>query len=231
MNIITWNMQGSNATTENKWNAGVKNILQSISPRPIVCLQECGRVPPSGHHYTRLPFAINEDEVDFVDVYQWGGTQYRPGYWVFIHHWDTGANRVNTAIVTKVPPDDFGTGVALIQPTGEVTWRPALGIQLGEEWIFSFHAISPNGPDAPGLIDAVWSSYPYWYIGADWNQQPDDLVLPDGIVKCPPDLNTHSVANAVNKYDYVIRSGGDQVVGARLSGLIMSDHYAVGYGF
>ena len=49
MNIATWNMQGSNASTENKWNTQVKNAIAQLG-LDVFCLQECGLVPLSAHH-------------------------------------------------------------------------------------------------------------------------------------------------------------------------------------
>ena len=230
MNIITWNMQGSNASTESKWNSGVVPLLHTANPSPIVCLQECGRVPASAELIDTLSFPVGAGESDTVEVYRWGGTRTRLGYYIFFHNWDQGGSRVNTAIVTSTPPQDFAASVALVNPKGEATWRPALGVQFGDTWVFSFHATSPGGPDGAGLLSTVATYYPSWVVAGDWNRAPGDLTAPNGSVICPPNSNTYSIVNPSLHYDYSVCSGVTSVTGTVLS-LMMSDHFPVGFSF
>ncbi len=233
MNIVTWNMQGSNATTENKWNTGVMNMLTSISPTPIMCLQECGAVPLSAILVHTAYFHLGNGVVDQVDIYSWGGTSTRPAYYIFFHNWDNNGNRVNTAIVSNALPANFTTDVILMSPSSGPTWRPALGVKLQDSWVFSFHAISPGGADGPALITDVsqFCNPTPWYIGADWNNQPDGLVVPVGSVICPPNADTYSVTMPVAKYDYFVRNGATAVTGTVIDTILMSDHIPVGFAF
>jgi len=231
MNVITWNMQGSNASTENKWNRGVKPLLQASNPTPIVCLQECGGVPNSVVLLDTIHFPLTPTVTDVVRIYLWGMTDTRLGYYIFFHNWDTGGNRVNTAIVTDAPPENLGAGVVLIPPHGGAVWRPALGVNFNNTWVFSFHAISPGGPDGAGLLAAVAANFPSWVVAADWNRAPNTLNAPGGSSICPPNANTYSVANPRVPYDYCVCSGPQSVTGTVLNQVVMSDHFPVGFGF
>lgn len=231
MNIVTWNMQGASHSTENKWNFGVMPLLRSMDPTPVVCLQECGGVPASAVQIDTINFPLPDGTIDTVEVYMWGGTETRLGYFIFFHNWDTGGNRVNTAIVTDTPPENFQTSVVLLSPAAGAAWRPALGISFGGTWVFSFHAISPGGPDGPGLLASVAGNYANWIVGADWNRTPDTLAIPAGSVICPPDANTFAVQNPRYKYDYCVCSGADSITGAIVNTIIVSDHYPVQFAF
>lgn len=231
MNVITYNMQGACHSTENKWNFGVMGLLRSMRPTPVVCLQECGGVPDSAVQIDSINFTLPDGTPDTVQVYMWGGTDYRLGYFIFYHNWDVAGNRVNTAIVTDTPPENFLTSVALLSPAGGAVWRPALGVQFTDTWVFSFHAISPGGADGPGLLTAVATNYPTWIVGADWNQEPDGLVTPAGSVICRPNEDTYAVLNPRYKYDYCVRNGADAVLGRVENAIIVSDHFPVQFAF
>ncbi len=231
MNVITYNMQGASHSTENKWNFGVMPLMRSMDPTPVVCLQECGSVPASAIHLDTIEFPLADGTVDRVEVYMWGGSDTRLGYFIFFHNWDVDGNRVNTAIVTDTPPENFRTSVALISPAGGAVWRPALGILFGDTWVFAFHAISPGGPDGAGLLTAVAGNYPIWIVAADWNREPATLAVPPGSVTCPPNDNTYSVQYPRYKYDYCVRSGVDAVTGAIVNTIIVSDHFPVQFAF
>lgn len=234
MNVITWNMQGSNATTENKWNTGVMNIMNSIKPTPIVCLQECGGVPASADPIDVINFPLTTGETDRVYVYRWGGTRSRPGYYILFHDWDVNGNRVNSAIVTNVLPTSLND-ITLLSPSTGPVWRPALGVNFQGTWVFSFHAISPGGPDAAGMLAQVaqfcGTSNSPWLVAGDWNRQPSALTLPANSVICPPNGNTYSILFPNAQYDYCVCSGANSVTGTVLNTLIMSDHFPVGYPF
>lgn len=231
MYVFTWNMQGSNAGTENKWNYGVKALLKSLDTTPILCLQECGGVPDSAQWEGAINFALGNGLNDTVDIYSWGGSKTRPAYYIFFHNWDDGSNRVNTAIVTSILPEDIADSVMLIIPAGSKVWRPALGVLFNDTWVFSFHAISPNGPDGADLLTAVSGKCAKWVVGADWNREPANLTAPAGSVICPPGANTYSVQKPKKKYDYCVCTGTTAITGSVQTTIITSDHYPVGYVF
>ncbi|HET6228512.1 MAG TPA: endonuclease/exonuclease/phosphatase family protein [Longimicrobiaceae bacterium] len=232
MNVTTWNMQGSNASTEVKWQTGVLNLMQSTYPwRPdVICLQECGGAPPSGTLLFSAPFMSPAGVATSVEVYAWGGTQSRPAAWVAFHQWDILGNRVNLAIVTRqgVPaPGD----VVLAWPAGGPTWRPVLGLRTGGAMVFSCHAISPGGADAPGLVAAAQGATGalQWVVAGDFNRVPDAFA-PVGSVVCPATSPTYPATNPTSEYDFAIRSGAAAVNGAVLD-LYLSDHLPVAYIF
>lgn len=232
MSIITWNMQGASHSTENKWNEGVANLLTTY-PGSIACLQECGGWPSSAVNIGALTFPLPGGiGADVVDIFTWGGTQSRPAYVIFFHNWDQAGNRVNTAVVVPagVSPaiENFETSVALVTPANGAVWRPALGVLISGAWVFSFHAISPGGPDGAGLLATIAPNYGTWVVGADWNREPNTLTVPAGTNRCPPNTETYPVEPTPNrKLDYCVTSGA-AVTGA-VQGLIMSDHYPVYY--
>jgi len=230
MYIFTWNMQGANYSTEDKWNYGVMGLLNSQDATPVMCLQECGAPPASAKLLDTINIQLISGFKDTVEVYLWGTTDTRLGYYIFFHKWDTAGNRVNTAILTDSPPENLKTGVQLVSPSGSVAWRPALGVLINGEWVFSFHAISPGGPDGADLLTEVATNYTSWIVGADWNREPANLTVPSGSIICPPDANTYSVKDPKKKYDYCVRSGTTQVTGTVIKTIVTSDHFPVGFG-
>jgi cytolethal distending toxin subunit B len=243
VNITTWNLQGGSASSEAKWLTGVHNIFQgSVVPPDVVCLQEAGGIPGSAvrtHTATRGPFGPFVDpngHRETVTVWEWGGTSRRGGQRTIIHHnWDTGANRVNTAIVT-------GTALAwpfniqLVWSGRRPTWRPALGVEVQGRWIFSFHAIARGGPDAFGVLSRVAAMIPPgvpWFVGGDFNREPVTLVVPANSVVCPPDQPTHSAVRppATSRKDYFVCSGNHPETGSVDTMLVLSDHLMVDFSF
>lgn len=230
MNIVTWNMQGGNASTEVKWQTGVGNMLTNLNPRPdFVCVQEAGVPPASAEHLGAVEVALpGGGGFTQVDYYAWGGTRSRPAHSIAFHHWDELGNRVNTAIVsnTFVPPMP---PISLLWGPGPV-WRPAVAWNVGGGWVFSFHAISPGGPDAAGTVGAIPGLVggAAWVIGGDFNREPNSFAIPGGSVFCPPGGNTYSVTNPTRRLDYCVSSVAAQGPGTVLS-LIMSDHYPVAF--
>ncbi|HEX8674730.1 MAG TPA: endonuclease/exonuclease/phosphatase family protein [Longimicrobium sp.] len=230
MNITTWNMQGSSARTEAKWRTGVHTLLQSAERwRPnVICLQECGSAPPSGRLLFHVPFFSPAGVATTVDVLAWGGSPTRPAAWVAFHQWDIAGHRVNLAVVTRQGVPAAGD-VVLQWPAGVTTRRPVLGLRTGGVWVFSCHAMSPGGADAPGLLAAARGAAGAtpWVVAGDFNRQPDGFA-PMGSVVCPPNGPTYPTAWPVSSYDYVVRSGAISATGVRLS-LLMSDHMPVAF--
>lgn len=44
--VMTWNLQGSSASTESKWNVNVRQLLSGTAGVDILMVQEAGAVPP-----------------------------------------------------------------------------------------------------------------------------------------------------------------------------------------
>lgn len=215
--VVTWNMQGGNASTEIKWHTGIGNLLHEIAP--IICAQECGGIPPSADIQ---PGNLGGDPA--YRLYWWGTERTRK--YISFYFWDVNGNRVNQAIISEVAP----TAWLVVLPAAGPIWRPAIGALIGGVWYFCLHGISPGGADAAGLlaqIPGLVGATP-WIACGDYNREPAP-ALPTGNV-CPPNNHTYSVNNPIHSYDYAYRSGPG-VIGTRLNNLIMSDHYAVHLAF
>jgi cytolethal distending toxin subunit B len=218
MKLATWNMQGASHSTENKWNAGVMNFFGNGAD--ICCLQECGAVPASA----RL-INPNYNGVAHLQYYTWGTD--RTNKHILFYPADPNGNRCNLAVVSTTAP----TGGGVVWPAAGPVWRPALGFQTdATHFIFSLHAISPNGADAVNLLAAINNTVGgpghYWVCAGDYNRTPPNLLTPFTI--CPPNTNTYSVIAPTTKIDYCVKNFGMAVTGA-VQGLILSDHYPVFY--
>ncbi|WP_164000040.1 endonuclease/exonuclease/phosphatase family protein [Pyxidicoccus caerfyrddinensis] len=233
MNVTTWNMQGSSASTEVKWRTGVLTLAQTPERwRPdVICLQECGGAPPSGTLLFSVPFLSPGGVATSVEVYLWGGTVSRPLAWVAFHQWDVLGNRVNLAVLTKQGPPAAGD-VTLAWPAGAPAWRPVLGLRTGAQVVFSCHAISPGGADAPGLLAAAQGAAGAlpWVVAGDFNRTPDGFA-PAGSVVCPPNGPTYPTKKPESKYDYAIRSGAAAPPAGLVLSLLLSDHMPVAFIF
>jgi cytolethal distending toxin subunit B len=236
-------MQGANHTTEQKWLSGVANMLtRRVGRADLICLQEAGAVPQSALERIRQTFTDPDGDDTEVIVYDWGAVQnpLRPGAMrtIIHHHWDTGGNRVNTAIVSqRLLPHPIN--IALVWGAYGPTWRPALGVQFQGEWVFSFHAISPGGVDASPVLNAIaaFAGGIQWRVGADFNRDPLTLtgaLLPANSIVVPPNNPTYPTIGfqgATARYDYFVTGGNVQRRGVTDHGVLMSDHWSVGCGF
>jgi cytolethal distending toxin subunit B len=217
-NLATWNMQGANHSTDYKWATGVKNIINQ-SKVDVACLQECGSQPASAQLlYNPLATA------DFA-VYRWGTA--RSHLYITHYQWDTNGNRCNLAIASKEEPAYYLLSSVYYGPD----WRPAIGTFITDRWYFSIHAISPNGPDATGLLDAIYRDVrggPFLAVG-DFNREPQTIIPPANCYLCPSNLPTYSVAAPLRYIDYMCTNIFLPFYGTVIGGIILSDHYAVKY--
>ncbi len=220
MNLFTWNMQGSNASTEQAWNTGVAPLMHG-QDAAVCCLQECGAVPASAS----LVAAFGQG----ISLYNWGGTRSRPGAWITWYRADPHGNRCNLAVVSS--PNLRPQGAGLVRATGTSQRRPALGADFGTIVVFSIHAISPGGPDAPGLLAGVSGAVPAgkrWAVAGDFNRNPGIA----GYHCHPPDRPTYNAntATPTQRLDWCVTSAplsGSQ--GEVITTLQRSDHYPVVY--
>jgi cytolethal distending toxin subunit B len=220
MNIVTWNMQGSNHSEENKWNYGVKNILTNVAD--LICLQECGSVPLSAKLIDN-----NFSGVANLMYFTWGTE--RKNYHILFYPADPNGNRCNLAVVSHNAP----AGGCIVYPLIPPIWRPSLGFQMNDSsFLFSIHAISPNGPDVHNLLQEIENTYGNanrWVVAGDFNRDPGTLVVPNAIKVCPPNNNTYSVNHPIKKLDYCVKNFGFATQGNVLTNLILSDHYPVAF--
>jgi cytolethal distending toxin subunit B len=265
MRVVTWNMQGSNAATEAKWQTGVLNLMSSLHCH-VICLQECGLVPPSAPSQS-LYNAAGNPVIPFVGAvpapHGFGGIAvpavpgvvwaFLHGFTVSYHTWgtarrryhifhmltDTGAFRVNLAIVSRLLPTHF-----LSAAPGLVGARPAIGVRiayLGTIWdIFTLHAWANGGNDAANLLANILA------VGGancamlgDFNREPPApwvprpahaakprIAIPGATFLCSPHAATRLASGRL--LDYMVKSGA-QVDGVRCDAIHMSDHKAVIY--
>ena len=149
--VGTWNLQGSSASTENKWQVSVRQLVTGDNPINILMLQEAGSVPNSARRTGRMVQPGGTP----VEEYIWElGTISRPRS-VFIYHADidVGARRVNLAIVSDRMADEV---IVVHQNTiATEASRPALGIRIGTDVFFSLHALASGGGDATSLFTSI----------------------------------------------------------------------------
>ncbi len=218
MLVVTWNMQGANHSTENKWNIGVKPLMTNYAH--YCCLQECGSVPLSA-----VLVDPNFGGEAGLAYYTWGSARSR--LHILFYPADPNGNRCNLAIVSDSVPQSGW----LVYPAFAPVWRPALGLLTqNNEWIFCIHAISPGGPDALGLLDNIDNSaMGNWVAAGDFNQAPVNLMGQNFDIN-PPNQFTYSVNNPARYYDYAANNMQNEEWGAVLD-LIYSDHFPVQFEY
>jgi len=213
MPIVTWNMQGASHSTENKWNLGVLNLLNY---NDLCCLQECGGIPGSAVSSTQ-----SYNNIPGLGLYTWGGSSSRGQKYILFYPADPNGNRCNLAIVSKVAPTAGFLFLPAVNP-----WRPTIGMTVAGTVFFTLHAISPNGVDAPALVNGAFGAAGAQVIVAgDYNRNYGTMGGGSQVV-CPPNAATHPAINPVSYYDYAIKNFGAATVGTVLN-LYLSDHLPV----
>lgn len=246
--IGTWNLQGSSASTESKWNVSIRQLITGINAVNILMVQEAGSIPRSARPTGRVVQPGGTPVEEFV----WElGTSSRPRA-VFIYYApiDVGARRVNLAIVSDRQADEVFV-VRQDRVATDVS-RPALGIRIGNDVFFSLHALANGGGDASALVTAIHDNFIgmpniNWLIAGDFNREPASLLsgldtrVTNNIRIVSPNTATHFSASGSNRVlDYAI-VGNTQPQGAAavlpsISAILMaasirsylsSDHFPV----
>lgn len=174
--IATWNLQGSSANTESKWNISVRQLISGENAADILAVQEAGSLPSTAISTGRI--VRLSDEIA-VEEFTWDlGTRSRPDE-VFIYYArvDTGANRVNLALVSRQRAEEI-----IILPPPTVVSRPIIGIRIANDAFFSIHALANGGTDAPAIVNSVFEHFRNqpdisWLIAGDFNRSPNSLRL------------------------------------------------------
>ena len=250
VNVATWNMQGASEATDTKWRTFV---LQLARANAVVALQEVGVVPSSALHANRI-VVLDQFGTPFeVEHYRWNaGTDTRPErYQIFFV--DVQRLRVNLAIVVSE-----ASGLDIVRPvvisdglpnseSGRFN-RPALGLQLrlrstSQELVtvYSFHAISGGGVNAPRMLREVsWHTPSRFFMTGDFNRDPrpapPGLYLRRGEWISPPEIaqlalpasETHPSVAPVTMLDYAVVNGTEPPAGS-VQAAGPSDHRAVSF--
>lgn len=234
MNIVTWNMQGSTGTRESKWNTDVKRIFLQTNVE-VALLQEAG-VPPSAVAVVPLGFlfgALPPPAFNLQSLLWNSGTASRPrNIGIFWLHCDLGANRNNLAIafdVAAVNPQNF---LYLNNPVGAAN-RPAIGIRFayggGSLDVYTLHAFSGGGGDAPGFLAAINARGANWAVGGDFNRAPPPPLWAGAPgVLCPHNAVPTHPGSGTN-LDYAFKRFAPAVTGIVDANFIVSDHFPVYY--
>lgn len=198
--VATWNLQGSSANTESKWSVSVRQLISGDNAADILTIQEAGSLPQSATRSDRTPTTLGDISVqEFI----WDlGTRSRPDR-VFIYYApvDTGANRVNLAIVSRTRADEV-----IILPPPTAVSRPIIGIRIMQDAFFSIHALANGGTDSPAIVNSVFNHFRNmpdvnWMIAGDFNRSPQSL-------RAELRLETRIRANLVFPNAATQRSGG-----------------------
>jgi cytolethal distending toxin subunit B len=216
--VATWNMQGANFSTEDKWNNGVQALLRS-SEAEVACLQEAGAVPKSAKLEATSDFTGPGGVTCKVEIYSWANHR-------LVYYW--WGDRCNVGVITReLMPVKLEVG--LVWGSDGPEWRPAVGIRLPSgTWVFSLHAISPNGPDAKSLVEAVkgWARGRPWIAAGDFNREPGSFTVADSTT-VPPNNFTHKTTDPKTKKDYLVAGGAVKAPAGDVKSLVQSDHFPV----
>lgn len=227
--VATWNMQGSSETTDTKWRNQVLALARS---NDVVALQEAGVRPGSARHVDNIIVTDQFGTPHTIQHYLWdAGTASRSEqYQLFFI--DVGRLRVNLALLVADHRDIGIIGPQVISDglpdeQGAPRHRPALGVQIrsaeaAEETvtIFTFHAISGGGVNAPRMLREIsWYTPTRFAVVGDFNRDPRaaDTAFParSGNWISPPDIAqlvqssgaTHPSTAPQNMLDYAVTNG------------------------
>ncbi|SHH31528.1 pectinesterase family protein [Streptomyces sp. 3214.6] len=242
-----WNMQGAQNSQDNKWQSGVRSLINS--GHDVIALQEAGQVPNTAgrwdsqnnqmlpgpaHDFGTWFTSLRNGQGWTVQRYDWRPGGSRLGVWnIYFMQTDFGANRVNLAIVTRNRADRVNVArPAFTNANGQATSRPALGVRFGDTYFWTVHTLSGGGNDAPRLlanIQSASSTY-HWAAMGDFNRQPATLPsLGANVHIYNTGQPTHYGGNGNNnELDYMVSS--DDIV-SFVPGTtdLGSDHRAVFY--
>lgn len=229
MRITTWNMQGGTNSMNSKWSEGVAYLLTSgVYKADVVCLQEAGSPPPGANLQAAppwLPYAPAGHVVYGYYIWQTGRFTFTNILWL---QTDPNGNRVNLAICAPAEPE------ALLYANPDpanARSRSPIGLCVPDGTghtfdIFTIHALSGGGTDAPVLIDNINAAVGQpWNAAGDFNRDPITWVPPYGTI-CPPAGPTHERGGNL---DYMVATTGGVEVGGTVLQLNLSDHSPVRY--
>ncbi|MGL6236454.1 MAG: hypothetical protein ACRC20_14040 [Segniliparus sp.] len=160
------------------------NQRTQIEPRPLVD-PATGQIPEARIWRWRVRDQFGEDR--HVEEYRWSiGSAGRTRQDHRIFHYNVGRLRVNLAIII---PEDWADRVTpVIIADGEGQNRPLLGLRImrdpadprGQDiTVYSFHAVSGGGPNAPHMLRevAAHTATPF-VVAGDFNREPRQGAAP-----------------------------------------------------
>lgn len=248
--VATWNLQGSSAANESKWNINVRQLLSGEQGADILMVQEAGSLPSTALRTARV---IQHGGTP-IDEYTWNlGTRSRPNtVYIYYSRLDVGANRVNLAIVSRRQADE---AFVIHSDSSVLQSRPAIGIRIGTDVFFTVHALATGGSDAVSLIRNIFTAFNQtperrgysWMVVGDFNRAPVNLEaalsqepsVSENTVIIAPTEPTHRSGSIL---DYAIlhdahlprREQARERIGAslmlnQLRSQITSDHFPVSF--
>ncbi|MDO5054595.1 MAG: cytolethal distending toxin subunit B family protein [Pasteurella oralis] len=248
--VATWNLQGSSAANESKWNINVRQLLSGEQGADILMVQEAGSLPSTALRTARV---IQHGGTP-IDEYTWNlGTRSRPNtVYIYYSRLDVGANRVNLAIVSRRQADE---AFVIHSDSSVLQSRPAIGIRIGTDVFFTVHALATGGSDAVSLIRNIFTTFNQmperrgysWMVVGDFNRAPVNL---EAALRQEPSVSENTVIIAPTEpthrsgsiLDYAIlhdanlprREQARERIGAslmlnQLRSQITSDHFPVSF--
>ncbi|MDO4698090.1 MAG: cytolethal distending toxin subunit B family protein [Pasteurellaceae bacterium] len=248
--VATWNLQGSSAANESKWNINVRQLLTGIDAADILMVQEAGTLPASA---TRTGRMVQPAGVGIpIEEYLWNlGTGRRPDLvYIYYSRIDVGANRVNLAIVSRRRADEV---FVVTTDSTVLLSRPAIGIRIQNDVFLSAHALASGGSDAGRIVEHVYRFFSEsarnrynWMLVGDFNRSPNSLenflrtqepATSNNTLILAPTEPTHRSGNIL---DYAVLHNADQgqhqttdmsasIMFNQFRSQIASDHFPVSF--
>jgi cytolethal distending toxin subunit B len=178
----TWNMQGSNHGSEEKWGNAVRHMIDGRGHVDILALQEMGSPPPSAVDDPSPVNVVNPDGISSnirQMIWRPGGSRGNP---IYIYWIETGLTRVIVGLVTTQRPNAV---VVFENPnaTPGSTVRQIIGVRYGADDYYSYHAGAYTNNESGLVLQHIYQYYQYtpavrnnqWLVMADWNRSPSNL--------------------------------------------------------
>ena len=236
--FLTWNMQGATTVGQSLWTSYLPTILseqqvEGANAPQVIMLQEAGPSAPDPSTPQPNPTATasNPSGDGRVSYVVWNrGSNSRTDLWniyfVQSSNPEVPGGRVNTIVMSRLVANQVMVVDNPFVLTQNRPGRPAIGIRLGNDWYFSYHALTGGGGDASAMLNAIGGavqrSQPAgvtynWTVGGDFNTEPDSLqaridhgavVTPSGQ---PPEIVASGQAthNSGRELDYAVTTSPD----------------------
>jgi hypothetical protein len=182
--IVTWNMQGS-GFGGSKWSTDVSRLF-SQAEADLVCLQDCGSVPPR---------AVTTPS-----------SSLSPSFPCTVFTWNLGSQKKPVQVSILWLKTRTGGNLAIVGPSTYVA-PPPLFVQKGDSLlalgilfkiqqgttlsVYTSNSFFGGGLDDPLLLEQIANTpnQPTWFAAGDFQQEPSDWVwnqdiIPKGVIYC-----------------------------------------------